>query len=338
MPLSDLWDDNIELSGDDDGNQQPVQQASGVQRTEKARIQRRINRYKKPLEEIREQEKVDQSKSWASRIQAQFFTPQFLTVPPSHDAFAEADRKTQGRERSRAAMSLLVQVLKMLVSLLSPSASAHEGRARVNCVLDCVALDDTSCRIRGSGDAMPSIHTVMNTVHTLHISSDDSSCQSVKIPTPYVCLPSQRTKDLHDGYCAYVLLSSKGLGRIFKALERACRTPQSLEAVLQSSKWRCQVMVGDSLKTNDAIFKHEQQALAKQDMKRRLAIRVRCQLHQLCLVRRPLVLSVARFWTTMVRLGHLFEQYSFKKQLALALIQILRAVGGFQRNLVCMDH
>jgi hypothetical protein len=95
MPLADLWDDNIAQSGDDDDSQQPVQQASRVDQTEKARTQRRINRYKKPLEEIREREQVDQSMSWASRIQAHFFTPIFLTVRPSHDPFADADRKTQ---------------------------------------------------------------------------------------------------------------------------------------------------------------------------------------------------------------------------------------------------
>ena len=105
-------------------------------------------------------------------------------------------------------------------------------------------------------------------------------------------------------------------------------------SLLHSSTWKCQAMVGDALKTNDAIFKHERQVLAQQNAQKRLAIRVKCQLHQLCLVRRPLVLSIPRFWTTLVRLGHLFEGYSFKKQLALAVLQVLRAVGGFQRNLV----
>lgn len=340
MPLSDLWSelgDEDESSDQSQGHDEPGAQAKAEARrkqTEKARIQRRINQYKKPLEEIRNQKMSDQQQSWASGIQERMFTPRFFQTPFARDHFGEADWKNIARERGRAAKSLMVQLVHMIFRMLSPSSSAKKG-GKIHVALDGIILDDTSCRIKGRGDSMPAIRTVMNTVHTLHLSFQDGNCQSVHIPTPYVCLPSQRTEDLHSGYCAYALLSSKGVGGVFKAVEQFCNHKEALQTLLSSCRWTCQAMIGDALKTNDAVFKREREIVARhnQSSNGRLAIRLKCQLHQLCLVRRPIVMSTNRFWTTLVRLGHLFEQWSFRKQLALALVQILRDSGGFQRSL-----
>ena len=144
------------------------------------------------------------------------------------------------------------------------------------------------------------------------------------------------------GFVAGVLLSSQGVGTIMESLdeksiaecvEKDCPT---LEALIGAFKWKIHIFVGDALPTNTAVFKLERQ-LQRQAVQSGgwgiLPLRFKCVLHQVCLVRRPAVLSVDRFWATLVRLGHLFEQHSFRRQFTLALVQILRSADGFQRSL-----
>ncbi|CAK9023468.1 PARP-type domain-containing protein (Fragment) [Durusdinium trenchii] len=75
------------------------------------------------------------------------------------------------------------------------------------------------------------------------------------------------------------------------------------------------------------MFKLERRILVDRKEDRRLAFRQKCILHALCLVRRPAVLSVEGFWTTLVRLAHLFEQQSFKKKFSMAMVQVLSKPG-----------
>ena len=307
-------------------------------RTEKARQQRLLNRFKVPAQRLIEAAQERQGDSWAGRIQEGFFTPMLFSAPlnTKESAFSKPNTKQVVRERTRAVASLLVQIVRCLSQLLAPESSS------IDKLLDVVVLDDSSCRIRGQGDGIPAIHTVMNTVQTVHIVDAGNNCESFIVPTPYISLQSQRTEDLHAAYRSYVLVSSSGVGAVWKAVEGQATQlaqfsdnplPSQLQSLVSQCNWRCQVLVGDALKTNDAVFKLERSLLTAQNETRALSLRIKCMLHQLCLTRRPAVLSVDKLWSTYVRLAHLFEQISFRRQFAMALLQVLRAPGGFQRTL-----
>ena len=338
MPLLDLADgfDEPEPEGEDPDLQ------TRQQRTLKARVQRFKNRARAAERQMKQcQGDVEQEReSWAKSIQENYFTPKFYNAIHfmKESAFGNSDWQRQARERARGVMSLMIQIIRLLVQILTSSP----GGSAVSHVLDCVVLDDASCRIKGQGDGKPAIYTVMNTVHTLHVAYEAGTCNNFGIPTAYVCLPSQKTGDLHAAYSSRLLFSSRGLGQAFRTLESKVfgiiSQPCELEQRVASPEiWKIQVMVGDAIPTNDAVFRMEREMLYRtrgtEEAKRRLSFRVKCQLHQLCLVRRPAVLSIDKFWTTLVRLAHLFEQYSFKKQFALALIQVLKAPGCIQRSL-----
>lgn len=347
MPLLDLASSSTE----DDGSQagQPDESSESEhasdsdrsmhkrqRQTEKARTKRLVNRIKSSRISGKEHDpRRSRFEDWANRLQDMYFTPNLYTAvnQTKEDAFAAGNYQKVARERARAVKSLMVQVLWTLRRILAPPQDSS-----LQCVLDCVVLDDTSTCLRNPGDFTSTIYTVMNTVQAVHIQYSNGQCNSFAVPTPFMVLQSQKTEDLHTAYTSQLLLSSMGLVQAVKAVEMALQHPAegSVEQLLQtaSSTWKCQVMVGDALPTNDAVFKYERDLLAAAgtaQQSRRLCLRMKCQLHQLCLVRKPAVLSVEKFWSTLVRLAHLFEQNSFKRQFALALVQVLKAPGAFQR-------
>ena len=60
-----------------------------------------------------------------------------------------------------------------------------------------------------------------------------------------------------------------------------------------------------------------------------LAMHVTCNIHKLSLVRKPLVLSVPHYWSSLVRLAHLFEARSFKQRFREALASTI--IESFRR-------
>lgn len=91
--------------------------------------------------------------------------------------------------------------------------------------------------------------------------------------------------------------------------------------------FRTFVFVGDSLRANHKAFDLELAMLhqLRQDptSKGHLALKVQCAMHQTCLIRKPAVLLIPHYWATLVRLSHLFETLSFRKQLATALTEVI---------------
>ena len=101
--------------------------------------------------------------------------------------------------------------------------------------------------------------------------------------------------------------------------------------------------MGDALKANDAAWRLERQLLKQRRLdevddacSRTLALRVKCMVHQINLIRKPCVLAVPHYWSTLVRLGHMFEQASFRKAIAASLLRVLQE--SFHRALLALDY
>lgn len=308
-------------------------------RTRKARETARYNKLKRKLES-RFQLKEETSQTEAKDIQLKFLTPLF-TDAATHSktsAFSAPDKQKIVRQRGRAVASVLYQLPNVLQAVLTPDPNDPQ-RSDVRRILDCVVVDDTSTRIRGA-DFVPVVHTVMNTIQTVHLRYNDSN-DSLKLPTPFVVLPSQKTHDVFMAYTFGLLLSSQGIGKLLKSLfDKLLGSATSIQTLVDRCKWKIQIFVGDALPTNDAVFKFERRLLAstmKEHLSSLMMLRFKCGLHQLCLTRRPVALSIEGYWATLVRLGHLFEQNSFRKQFAVALLQVLRGPEGFQRSSAQME-
>lgn len=212
--------------------------------TAKARTQGLVKRLRQQRA-MMTQDEGQKGEGWASRLQKQYFTPQFYSVIHTlkDDDFGKGQYYKLSIERSRAVMSLLMQILAVIKRMLMPPQNSS-----VQHILETVVLDDSSCHLRGP-DSTVSIYTVMNTVQALHVTySDGTSCNNFCVPTHFVPLQSQKTEDLHTGYTWSILLSSQHNGNLFQRIEEMSSDDPTLEGLLQSSPgtWKCQAMIGDS--------------------------------------------------------------------------------------------
>ena len=89
-------------------------------------------------------------------------------------------------------------------------------------------------------------------------------------------------------------------------------------------------MVGGSLAANDVVFANERKKIQTRSAgqavgsnTRFVAYRAKCGIHKISLIRKPLILSIPGFWITIVRLGHLFESYSFKSKFRSASLEVI---------------
>ncbi len=338
MVLSDLWkgfepislDCNVQEEEDSARNKRRIQTSAA--RVAAARAQG------SQAESSKQGQNSDDS--FAQRLQSEYLTPAYSRVSYQADHAgnpsvfqSERSYKQVFRERARCIWSFL-QSMVGAVSILFAS-----GKNIQHVVNTCVA-DDTNTRMRGQNSERTVVHTVMNTVESIYIrynnDNSESEWQLLHIPTPVHCLATAKADSLHAAFTSWMLVSSSGLGTHWLRL-------QCPETLFDRVRWRSFVLIGDALKANDAAWKSEMRILSEQRRKqgqnfdsaihRVLGLRMRCGVHQAALIRKPVALSIENYWTTLVRLGHLYEQYSFRRAISGALVSLMNKEGVFRRTL-----
>ena len=201
-----------------------------------------------------------------------------------------------------------------------------------------IILDDTNMRL-SQVDAQVSqwkrsrVVSVMNICQTLVAcyASSRSSASSTLDPTlqkvftvhtPMVCLPKA---DLDGIYFELVSRLFVFLGEVsyrFQVLNLA-------RDVLRATSIQATALCMDALATNQAVTKRFRLAVHSKHKDNQYsqlfpALMVLCQIHALALVRKCLLNGLPHFWSSVVRLGHLFEISSFRLQFKRALLTIIR--------------
>ena len=207
-------------------------------------------------------------------------------------------------------------------------------------VINTIVPDDTTTRIRGPnpGDRAL-VHTIMNQVQTCVVTYEDCNVDDnpgwhcLAMPCPTTILHVADTANIHAAYSSYLISGATGLGRTWQSLGLS----EAVNQGLSKAKWVVQVMCADALEANNSAFHIERQVLAhKRDIigedhdHNRVALRLRCNNHQLGLIRKPIVLGISNFWATLVRLAHLLECASFRRRFAAAILSFLRKPGNFE--------
>lgn len=90
------------------------------------------------------------------------------------------------------------------------------------------------------------------------------------------------------------------------------------------------ILCDDSLKANAAVFRELRNLIAAQaSPPKHAALDFRCVLHSISLIRRTMILGFPDFWSNVVRLGHLFESSSYRRDFTSALKQVI--ASSFRR-------
>ena len=294
-----------------------VQRAKRQLRTSKARAAalsvKRLRRLREADGVKSTSQSEDPSTSYQQQLQQRFFTPSWNMMPTKQAG--EPDPKQQFfRERARAAWSFLTGLRSALTDVFC-------NRGQIQHVLHTCICDDTSTRMRASGTGKSVVHTVCNTVEATFLRYVSGESQIMYIPTPVRILHSGKAEAIHQAALSWATVTANGTGQFWKKLGLPVENAVAAE-------WRTCVFIGDALKANDKAWSLE----ANTRNRSSLGLRIKCCNHQLSLVRRPAVLSVERFWSTLVRLGHLCESSAFRKSLAQALVTLLQRDGNFVRS------
>lgn len=300
-------------------------------RTEKARISFLLSRQAARLNQKSETNaSASGNGSFAAKLQRWFFTKSFWNADKQEDVYSQDNRDFR-RDRKRSLYSYIHRLVAVLKQVFG---SSSWGEFPPFHVVNSHVVDDTSTKMRGpcaKTDRL-STFTVMNTVQTLHVRrgmdiSDgqvfENSCsENFRIPTPLMILENANAKGIYGNFTAGAVATARGVGSMLIKFG----LPQRL---IPDSSWVSFVFCGDALKANAAAYREECKEMARNKAKnigsmRHIAIKLRCSIHQLCLIRKPVVLMLPRVWTTLVRLSHLFETMSFRKGFARALTAIIQ--------------
>lgn len=319
-------------------------------RTEKARVRKLLNAQKLKLEKknspghdkhiaISTGHDCSSRMSFSEHVQHFFFTRSFTHAADQESSYYDNKRGFE-RDRRRSVLSLIKSLVAMLsqVFQVNQATGSDSPAPSLFHILNAHIVDDTSTKMRGpcSSTDRTSVVTIMNAVQSLHVrrsmdcnpDGDDGStavqkcgsCLSMKIPTPLIILENADTQTIHDSFTSCAMVTSAGIGAMFAQFGLQ-------KEALPLTSWRTFAFVGDALKANDSAYRRECEEMAKRKRSdsKHLAIRVKCGIHQLCLIRKPVVLMVDRLWSTVVRLSHLFESMTFRKNFARTMASLVSA-------------
>ena len=297
-----------------------------VLRTEKSRAQIRLNRLKRKCEaQIGAGHQANSSASilvdngrkecgsFIGQLQKNFLSKEFSHAQYQDDGYYGL-RFSFANDRARAVCALIQALAATLNAMFDRQQQPFHA-------INCHCVDDTSTRMRGPNPSTDptTVYTIMNSVQSIHVHYDASSpCySSFQIPTPLLIVENANAAGIDKACMSTAVLTSGGAGELLRRF-----------GVNDAyAKFKTYVFIGDSLQANNASFQRECERLARKrrdpEFVHHLALRVRCAVHAVCLVRKPIVLVIPRFWTTLVRLSHLFETVTFRKQLAASLTKII---------------
>ena len=243
-----------------------------------------------------------------------------IHLPGTHDSDGRKDRPRR---------------LRLLVSYVQAWCAAitrffQRDDIRIHHVLTCSITDDTNMKLAtvpaGSTHwRLSRVVTVMNSTQQLVARfsrcDSDSDFKSFTVPTPQVSLQRASAACLTTEYTSRLLLF---LGRVSQRFRIS-----GITADLERVPIQALVLSFDSLVTNMAMLKRMRAAQHEKRVELQVKgviapiLAICCGIHQLALTRKSLVLRFGGVWTSIVRLGHLFEAHSFRRQFQAALLQVV---------------
>eukprot|EP00438_Fugacium_kawagutii_P004340 Skav207877 [mRNA] locus=scaffold664:397187:404489:+ [translate_table: standard] len=336
MPLNQFF---VDADIDDDaGPEDAARKLARIQQTHKARVASLVSRTSEKCgkNDGHGNSSGDSSHDLAVReIQQMYLTPRLNHASVLQKAYGVSDTNPDKRisvNRSRCAWSLLCTLAQILETMLGTNGS---GKQRVKHIINTIVPDDTNTRLKGPTKSDRSIVcTIMNQVQNCIVTYDgnesgmDENWDCLAIPCPATIVNTPDAVNLQAAYTSYLIASSHGIGQKWQSLG----LPQSATS-LEDAKWAIQIMCGDALEANSKAFHMERCCLANNNRdgaaNNIAAIRIKCCNHQLGLIRKPCVLGIERFWSTLVRLAHLYESASFRRRLAAGIVTLLGTTGIF---------
>lgn len=240
-----------------------------------------------------------------------------------------------GHVSRKRRLRLLVSYLKGWVAGLMGFFKRFSGDSSdaVHHTISTIILDDTNMRLSQQDSHVKQWRTsrivsVMNIVQTFlvcfssaGVDGERTKQKAFTVHTPLVVLPKAGRDGLYFEMISRFVVFLGEVSYRFQMLNLA-------GALVRSVAIQATAMCMDALATNQAVLKRLRLCIQKkhEDIQHRQifpTLAVLCQIHALALARKVILSSIPSFWSSVVRLGHLFEVGSFRAQFKRALVSVV---------------
>lgn len=332
MPLCDFFCEQSEdeCPADDSDDTRLKNQ----ERTAKARVASQLSFQKRRLEQkykIQQQDQLETDEACKARFQREFLASAATQWNPCEDVPTEnSSSTTQANDRRRAVYMYFKSFAKAVRKLFfgpqqQEGLDARDASPQISHVISINTNDDTNIRLGSGKRGSSEVRSVMNNIqqHVVvkePLALDDLPAAWFSVHQPLVVLERADTSNLYAEFMSWVLSFANYVGWRF----RLWGMPSNLFQKVQSQVF---CFVGDALRVNDALFKRLTQAVQEQTSDqtcKSFAFQVHCGIHQVSLTRKTLALGFAGYWSTLVRLGHLFSSHTFRQKFKASMAKLVQ--------------
>ncbi len=336
MPLSDLWSSAPAVA-------RPAEDVQALRRklqTRAATFARIKKRQKQHHEEGAAAQGIAApgASTFATSMQIAWFTRKLSEMKHGHAGYQDGSRRSAMRDQRRAVWSWFAAassaLSSALASVLSPPQPPQTPRQTLppSYIVTSMVVDDANIRLTDASGSS-TVYATMNCVQAVAMGLQSSEMSAFILHCPMLPLSETNALSLHAAMMSWSLITANGPG--VKLCNPNCPALLSVADSLRQIQFKAVVWTVDSLKANVAAFKLERELLSQkqtkleagpriEDVDLTLELLMKCGVHQVSLVRRPLILGVPNIWSNLVRLGHLLESRGWRTSFYGALRWVLR--------------
>lgn len=262
-------------------------------KTEKARFASLVARKKK------RQATPEAELNWERQFAVDFFSK-------DGSLLSSTDTSTSSSEIRK---NLYIAISLYLLPFVQCFVTALDRMVAIHHVLSCTTFDDTDICLSYTRDERRSKIPIMNCLQDCHIRYDNNKCLSIFVPQPFMVLFGGTAQSLYDRWRSWLLFGFDDFGHIFKQWGTLLRLFRVIPILVH-------VLTTDALKANTSLFRKVGDDIVAKNSQNILpllaAIQFLCVIHQLALARKEACLCVPGYWSSVVRLSHLFESHAWR--------------------------
>lgn len=325
MPLSDLWGD---AAGDALPPQEVDERSFRMQlKMCKARGALAVKRERARLEQEHAKDDVDMDIESKRAFQRKFLASASLQWDPFEATHPDCGEFEAVSGRKRAVYLYFKSLAVAVKNMFQWNANTDPGLgvADVSCqdtqpvhhLISMNTNDDTNIKLGSGIRGATEVRSVMNNIQEHVVVTEGAKQKWFSIHQPIIALDRATTMGLYQAFMSWILGFSGYVGWRLR--------PWGLPSdILKTVRKHTFIFIGDALPVNTGVCKFLIQCLQRPGPTQSAVLQVQCNIHQVSLTRKSVVLGFAGYWSTLVRMGHLWESHTFQQRFRACMAKIIQ--------------
>ena len=217
------------------------------------------------------------------------------------------------RDNRKSVYAYLISFMAQITRVFKQAPIQH--------VVVSSVVDDFSIKLAKNRNGVQSFSIAsasMNNVQHVFARRQDGSCFLFQLFQPMISLVDASAKQMYRSFTSWLFITPESTG--YRLVQWGLAS-----SILDEVPMKVLLLVTDALTANKTMFNEfcrdaQNEASTKN---KTLSLHLFCSIHQICLVRRPIVLGLSGYWSSLVRLGHLVRLPSFRSRFQKSMIHVI---------------